>query len=159
VCYFSLKMSIGLVLAVILVGIVLILLEVLVIPGVGVAGILGAMLVVGGVVLAYTKSMAFGHAVLAFSAFLSVIAFYFSLKSKTWNKVSLKDSIATRVNELNGIEVGNTGIALSRLAPVGKAEINGLEFEVQSIEGYIEEQSKIKVVAIELNKIYVSKIS
>jgi membrane-bound ClpP family serine protease len=152
-------MSIGLVLAVILVGLVLILLEVLVIPGVGVAGILGAMLIIGGVVLAYTKSMAFGHAVLAFSAILSAISFYFSLKAKTWNKVSLNDSIATRVNELNGIEVGNTGIAVSRLVPIGKAEINGLEFEVESVEGYIEEQSKIKVVAIEANKIYVRKIN
>lgn len=152
-------MPIGLVLAVIIVGLVLILLEVLVIPGVGVAGILGGMLVIGGVALAYTKSMAFGHAMLAFSAVLSGLSFYFSLKAKTWNKVSLKDSIDARVNELSGIEAGNKGIALSRLAPIGKAEINGLEFEVESTEGFIEEQATIEVVNIEVNKVWVKKIS
>lgn len=152
-------MSIGLVLAVIIVGLVLILLEILVIPGVGVAGILGGMLVIGGVALAYTKSMAFGHGMLAFSAVLSGITFYFSLKAKTWNKVSLKESIDTRVNELSGIEVGNKGIALSRLAPMGKAEINGIECEVESNEGLIDEQATIEVVSIEINKVWVRKIN
>lgn len=151
-------MSVGLVLAVIVVGLVLILLEVLVIPGVGVAGILGGMLVVGGVVLAYTKSMAFGHGMLAFSVVLSGVTLYFSLKAKTWNKVSLKESIDTRVNELSGIEVGNKGIALSRLAPIGKAEINGLECEVESIEGLIEEHSAIEVINVDGNKVWVKKI-
>lgn len=152
-------MSIGLVLAVIIVGLVLILLEILVIPGVGVAGILGGMLIIGGVVLAYTKSMAFGHGMLAFSVVLTGISLYFSLKAKTWNKVSLKESIDARVNKLSGIEVGNKGIALSRLAPIGKAEINGIECEVESSEGLIEEQATIEVVSIEFNKVWVRKIN
>ncbi len=151
-------MSIGLVLAVIIVGLILILLEVLVIPGVGVAGILGGMLVIGGVALAYTISMAFGHAMLAFSALLSGLSFYFSLKAKTWNKVSLKESIDARVNELSGVEAGCKGVAISRLAPIGKAEINGNEYEVESTEGYIEEQAAIEVVSVETNKVWVKKV-
>lgn len=151
-------MSIGLVLAVIIVGLILILLEVLVIPGVGVAGILGGMLVIGGVALAYTKSIIFGHAILAFSAVLSGLSFYFSLKAKTWNKVSLKESIDARVNELSGVEVGAKGVTISRLAPIGKAEINGNEYEVESIEGFIEAQSVIEVVSVETNKVWVKKV-
>lgn len=150
-------MSIALVLAVIIVGLILILIEILVIPGVGVAGILGGMLMVGGVVLAYSKSMVFGHAMLIFSAVLSGISLYYSLKSKTWNKVALNDSIDARVNELIGIEIGNKGITISRLAPIGKAEINGNEYEVESTEGYIEAQSNIVVVSIQPNKIWVKK--
>lgn len=151
-------MSIGLILAVIIVGLILILLEVLVIPGVGFVGILGGMLVVGGVALAYTKSMAFGHAMLAFSAVLSGFSFYFSLRAKTWNKVSLKESIEARVNELSGVEAGCRGVAISRLAPIGKAEINGNEYEVESAEGFIEEQAAIEVVSVETNKVWVKKV-
>jgi membrane-bound ClpP family serine protease len=152
-------MSVGLVIAVIIVGLILVLLEILVIPGVGVAGILGGMLIIGGVVLAYTKSVNFGHSMLAFSAVLTGVSFYYSMRAKTWNKVALNESLEGKVNviEKDSVKQGDIGTSISRLAPIGIAEINNKEFEVESIDGFINEHSTIEVVNIQGNKIIVKQ--
>ncbi len=53
------------------------------------------------------------------------------------------------------IKVGDRGKAMTRLAPMGKIEVNGIVREAKSLEGYIDEHSDIEVVAVEGTRISV----
>jgi membrane-bound ClpP family serine protease len=63
----------------------------------------------------------------------------------------------TNVIEADSVKVGDEGISISRLAPMGKALINNQYFEVSSSGDFIDEQSKVVVTKIEFNKIYIKK--
>jgi membrane-bound ClpP family serine protease len=63
----------------------------------------------------------------------------------------------TNVIEADSVKVGDEGIAISRLVPMGKALINNQYFEVSSSGDFIDEQSKVVVTKIEFNKIYIKK--
>lgn len=142
----------------ILIGIILILLEVLVIPGFGVAGILGMGTMVVGIYGAYENygSLA-GHYTLAATLVLSGITAYFTLKSKTWKRIMLNQNIDSKTNviDTNAIKIGDTGITISRLAPMGKAFINNEYYEVSTYGQFIDQNTEIEVIKIEGNKIFV----
>ena len=53
------------------------------------------------------------------------------------------------------IQPGDTGITIGRLAPMGKARINGEVVEAQSSGVFIDHQVEIRVVKTHLNKIIV----
>jgi len=142
----------------ILIGLIFLVLEILVIPGATVVGILGFALVLLGVIQSYLVygSMA-GHITLVATIIATFITIYYTLKSKTWNKAMLKDEIKGKVNELDpGIKVGDTGKSISRLAPTGKALIKGILLEVQSMEGFIDHERDIIISKIEDNKVFVN---
>lgn len=142
----------------ILIGLVFLVLEILVIPGATVVGILGFALVLLGVIQSYLVygSLA-GHLTLGITIVATFITIYYTLKSKTWNKAMLKDEITGKVNELDPrIMVGDTGKTISRLAPSGKALIKGILLEVQSMEGFIDHEKEIIVSKIEDNKVFVN---
>ena len=145
----------------ILVGFLFLLLEILVLPGTNVAGVIGFALLAIGVWQAYAGygTMA-GTITLGGTLLFSVLALYYSLKSKTWEKVSLKTEIDGKVNLVDEttIKIGDKGIAISRLAPMGKAMINGKYFEVKTNGEYVDENTKVKVIEIDHNKIWVEPI-
>ena len=53
------------------------------------------------------------------------------------------------------LSVGDTGKAVTRLAPIGTARFDGKSYEVKSLEGMIDAGTDIEVVLFEDNKIYV----
>lgn len=143
---------------IVLVGFLFLLLEILVLPGTNVAGFIGFILIAIGVWQAYMiYGKLAGTLTLAGSVIFSVVALYYSLKSGTWDRASLKKKIDGKVNviDTNNIHVGDEGKAVSRLVPMGKAMINGQYCEVQSKQGYIDQGSQIVVKSIEYNKILV----
>jgi len=79
------------------------------------------------------------------------------LRSKTWRKLALKESVDSTIDSFEGYipKVGDTGITVSRLAPMGKVQINNYEFEARSQNSYIDENSEIEVIAVESNKVIV----
>jgi membrane-bound ClpP family serine protease len=140
-----------------LAGLILLLLEILVVPGTTVVGILGFALVSFGIYETYTVygSLA-GHLTLGLTILISVVAMYFSLKSRTWKKAMLHDKITGKVNELDvDIKPGDIGKSISRLAPSGKAEFDGKYMEVHSMGDFIDHQQAIVIAKIEDNKIFV----
>ncbi|MCF8378344.1 MAG: NfeD family protein [Bacteroidales bacterium] len=142
----------------ILIGFLFLLLEILVLPGTNIAGIIGFILIAIGIYQAYASyGTLAGSLTLGGSVILSVIFLYIALKSNTWNKASLKKNIDSKVNlvDLNKIKVGDTGKAISRLAPMGKAYLNGEYYEVRSNGELIDEGSEIEVIKINVNKITV----
>ena len=56
------------------------------------------------------------------------------------------------------IKAGDRGTALTRLAPMGKIEVNGIVREAKSLEGYIDEHSGVEVVSVEGTRISVKLI-
>ena len=144
----------------IIIGLIFLVLEVLVIPGVGIAGIIGFILIAVGVWQAYAGyGMVAGHLLLAGTFILTVLTLILSLRGKTWRKLALSTQINSKVNVIDHdlIKTGDTGKTVSRLAPMGKAQINGEFYEVSTNGDFIDQQTEIVVEKIEYNKIIVKR--
>ena len=144
-------MSLIAILLLILLGIFLFLVEFLLVPGVTVAGIAGFILLVGAVYMGYNSlGTPEGHYILAGAVFLSVVIIAYSLRSRTWKRLMLDSTISGKVSkyEEEKVKVGDEGVAVTRLNPMGKVLINGEYLEAKSIGPYIEQKKKIKVVNI-----------
>jgi len=142
----------------IVVGFLFLLLEVLVLPGTNIAGFIGFILIAIGVWQAYAAYGGLaGSLTLAGCIVFSVVGLYFSLKAGTWKRASLKSNIDSKVNIVDEqkIRIGDTGRAVSRLAPMGKATINNEYYEVKTQGEYLDAGTEIEVIEIEFNKITV----
>lgn len=144
------------------VGFLFLLLEILVLPGTNIAGVLGFVLLGIGIWQAYAVYGGFaGTIALILVVIFSIIALYFALKSQTWKRAALNKNIEGKVNVIDGekIKPGDKGKAISRLVPMGKAIINGEYYEVKTDGEFIDQETEIEVVKIEYNKIFVKKIN
>jgi membrane-bound ClpP family serine protease len=144
-------MTLFIIILLIVLGVVLLLLEFLVIPGITLAAIGGVLMIAGGIYLSYDHyGTAIGHwTVLATIVFCGgVLAL--ALKSKTWNKIMLNAEVDSKVDKLEeeSITIGDQGVCMSRLAPMGKIKINKTIVEAKSTGAYIDEKSKVEVVGI-----------
>ena len=74
-----------------------------------------------------------GVVVIAVTLLLSLITVIFSLRAKTWQKLSLQKNIDSVSSELpeHSVEVGAHGVAISRIAPIGTIEVNGKRYEAK----------------------------
>lgn len=144
----------------ILVAIVLVLLEIFLLPGITVAGIGGALFAIGGVIYAYTVSPLTGHITLVASIVSFGIAFAWLLRSKSFSKVALHTDVDSKLTSSRdlGIEVGDEGITISRLAPIGKARIKDIAVEAKSIGDFIDEETPIVVVRVDGYNVLVTTI-
>ena len=145
-------------LTLILVGIVLLLAELLLVPGVGVAGILGVLSLCGSsyYAFAFLGGIQGGIVTVVNIALLSILL-YFALRAKTWKKLEL-DTVIDKKEEACAICPGDKGRTVTRLAPMGKARINDRSFEVTAVEGMIGPGVEVEVVHIENGKIYVRTV-
>lgn len=148
------------VIALIVVGLLLIVAEVIFIPG-GIVGIVGLIFSGFGIYLSFTY---FGNDVGLWVTLASTVLFgvslYFSFKKGAWDLFSLKGTIGSKVNEglTSKLKPGDEGVALSTLKPIGKAEFEGVEHEVRSKGEYIESGTTIRIIRIENNNIFVEPI-
>jgi membrane-bound ClpP family serine protease len=146
----------------ILLGIVLFLMEVLVIPGIGFAGIGSFVLMALGVFLSYHH---YGNEVGNYTLLGSVIFFVgmtvYAMRAKTWKRLSLETAINSRVNVVSKEEVsaGEEGIAVSRLAPMGKIMVNNKIYEGKSQGEYIPENTPIIIIKVNESNLIVKPIN
>jgi len=153
-------MSIALIIILILLGILLFMIEFLLIPGITVAGIGGAILMIGGVILGYHHhGMQVGNMILLGTVVFSILTLYFVLKSRTWKKIMLDSKIDSKVNLLERnetmIKEGQEGVSVTRLNPMGKVLINGEYYEASCQNQFLDEQTPIVIIKISDNKIIV----
>jgi len=152
-------MTIFIIILLIVFGIVLLLLEFLVIPGVTLAAIAGILMIGGGIYLSYEHyGNIIGNITVLSTLILSVSVLALALKSKTWNKIKLKTEVNSKVSkdEVDEVAVGDLGISVSRLAPMGKIKVNKMILEAKSTGVYIDEKTKIEIVGI-IDKIIIVK--
>ncbi len=153
-------MNTTLLIIVLILGIVLLTLEIVALPG-GIAGAFGAGLIAFGVWQTYALfGTRTGTIVLLCSIALCVLLLALFMKRKTWNRFSLEEESSSKVNQLDShISVGTHGTTISRLAPTGKALIDGQQVEVHAVNKYIEPDRPIEVVGIEGYRIDVAETS
>lgn len=153
-------MSLTGIIILLLIALLLIFLEVFVLPGINVSGIAGIILLMAGIYLAYKNIGApTAHYVLAATLLLSILILVFGLRSSTWRKVSLNTAVDGKVvNFTDGsINVGDRGVAITRLGPIGKVLINGIEAEAKSAN-IIDAKTEIEVTEIDGNEIIVKSL-
>lgn len=151
----------GFIITLILVGLVLIFAEILLIPGVGVAGVLGLLSLGGSCFYAFTQmSTTAGIIVTVINVALIVGLTIWVLRAKTWKKLTLETNIVSKAvpSERISISVGEKGRTVTRLAPMGTVLFGESAVEVKALEGMIDPDVDVKVVLIENEKIYVSTI-
>ncbi|MBO4752542.1 MAG: hypothetical protein J5526_07345 [Bacteroidales bacterium] len=143
--------DIALIIIVLAVGLILLTLEIVALPG-GIAGSIGLLMLAFGIWWTYKSyGNTAGSLVLVGCIALTVVFLVFLLKSKTWKKFSLKEESDSKVNQIDRktIQVGAHGKTVARLAPTGKALIDGVLVEVHAINKFIDPDKPIEVIAVE----------
>ena len=146
----------------ILVGLLMMILEIIVIPGAGFAGVIGFILMAVAIWFAYTREgVMAGNITLGATLAINVVGLVLALRSKTWKNAMLKTVNTGKVNTIKEgeLKVGDIGTAISRCAPMGKAEFNNVFYEVSTLSEFIDQKQKIEIIRISGNKIYIRKIN
>ena len=141
-----------LILILVLIGVLLLVAELVLLPGISVAGI-GSLLAFGAAIFyAFIQyGVLIGLVTLTAAVLLSVLAVFISLRANTWQRLSLKatiDSTSTPTPQQN-ILVGQTGTTLTRLAPMGKVRVGEVTAEAKTIDGYINPRQSVEVIGFE----------
>ena len=155
-------MTILIILFLIFLGILLLLIEFTIIPGITIAGVGGFLLLGASVYMAFdTYGVLPGIITLSFVLIIVPILFYKFFKSKSGKKMVLESEITGRVDEIdnNNIHIGDEGMTIGRLAPTGKVKINNQTMEAKAVNGFIDHQVKIKVVEILKTQVIVEPIN
>lgn len=147
--------------ALILFGIIMMFVETLLTPGVGVAGVLSLFSLAASCWYSFTFiSGTAGIWVTIACCVLVLVCVMLMLRSKTWKHFELDTQINSRVNiESDKVIVGETGVTLTRLAPMGTAEFSHTTCEVKSHDNnMIDAGTQVEVVKIEDKKVIVKTI-
>lgn len=141
----------------VIIGILLLIMEFLVFPGVNVAGVVGMVCVGVGIYLGYYYfGSPTGHFILIAVALAGGGVTVYALRANTWKRLSLNTSIEGSVEGVDAsIREGDTGVSVGRLAPMGKVRVGDAVVEAQSQSGYIGENSQVTVLKVYKNKIIV----
>lgn len=154
-------MSITLIIILLVLGLVLLTLEIVALPGM-VAGIFGISMMTFSIWRCYVDYGAqAGHWALLCSIAACVVLLIIFMKSRTWKKFSLDDENKSRVNEIDplSVQIGSRGYTVARLAPTGKALIDGKLVEVHAVNQFIDPDKAIEVIGIEGYRIDVKEVS
>ncbi|MDX9846479.1 MAG: NfeD family protein [Tenuifilaceae bacterium] len=162
-----------------IVGLILIAVEVFALPGFGVAGISGIILVIIGLTVALIDNDIFRDvrpfswievlqplALVAFSILAgligSIILSRKLITSPAFPSLALNSSL-TQEEGYIGVDkhqkdmLGKTGIAVTVLRPSGKVQIDDEIFDAVSDEGFINKNEEVKVIKDEAGQIYVMR--
>jgi membrane-bound serine protease (ClpP class) len=160
-------------LIIILVGVALLLIEVLFIPGFGVAGIAGIGIILWGLyalllpdipVSEEIKSMALTGLIIGILGGIVALFLLFRLmiKTKFWTKLTSPgiESQEAGFNTSIGLEdeVGKKGVAVTDLRPSGWITVNENRIFVVSEGDYIDQGDPVIILSVEGNRVVVRKI-
>lgn len=135
-------------------------LEIFIIPGTSLAGIVSAACLIGANVLVFDSyGLSAGIIVLAASLIVCLVAGIWMLRSKALDRISLKrtiDSTAATEEQLS-VKVGDQGIALTRLALIGNADFDGKIVQVQSADGFLDEKTPVVITRVIDGQVWVKR--
>ena len=137
----------------ILFGLLFLLAELVLLPGVSVGAILALVCYGSSIYLAFRDyGTVGGVVVIAVLVLLSLIVVVVSLRARTWQRFSLRQEIRSSsmaVLPAEELRIGDRGRTLSRLSPMGKVEIGGRIYEAKSTGAYVDPQREVEVVGFE----------
>ncbi len=142
-----------LIIVLVLAAVFLLVAELILIPGMSVAGI-GSL--VAGAIAVWRGFAIYGPAggliVLAALITLYIAATAISLRARTWKRFSLTDNIdgtSQRLPQECEVKVGDHGVTLTRLAPMGKVRIGQCTFEAKSADAYVDPHREVEVTGFD----------
>lgn len=161
------------------VGLILILLEIFVIPGFGIAGISGIVLTITGLTLSLVRNIDFDFTFvpkgsLSLSLLMVSVAMALPLilliafgqklfESRVFKKMGVEaemktsDGFSVRSNTLQGL-IGSDGIAITNLRPSGKVEINGEQYDSIADGSFIAKDAPVKVIKVQATYLIVQAV-
>ncbi|MDD4225062.1 MAG: NfeD family protein [Mariniphaga sp.] len=155
-------MSLLAIILLIFLGLLLLLIEFAVIPGITIAGVGGFILLGLSVYIAFTSFGSVpGFLTLAFVLIASPLLIYYFFKSKSGKVMVLDSRIEGNIGAVDQekIHPGDIGRTIGRLAPIGKVKINGEIVEARSTGSFIDHNTEIKVIKILSNSLIVEPVN
>ena len=154
-------MSWTLIIITLVIGLILLALEIVVVPGL-IVGLCGAGLMIFSIWQTFVTYGTMSGTILLVSTIAAcVILIAIFMKTKTWKRFTMNEESDSKVNQIDKstIQIGAQGVTIARLAPTGKAIINGEQVEVHSINQYIEPNKKIEVINVDGYRIDVREVT
>lgn len=140
----------------ILVGLALVAVEITLVPGTNVIGVMGVIGAATGVVVAFVEGgMVGGMGALIGTILAGAALGYLLYESGAWNRFVLTDSIrrdaeADQAEEVSRTSlIGRTGIAATPLRPEGVVDLGGERVEARTEGAFVAAGSAVRVVAID----------
>ena len=141
-------------------GLALFLVEVFLVPGITLTGIASACCLIYANYYAFTTlGVVGGNVTLALSVVGAIAVVIWFFRSKTVDRLSLKETLSYRPDPLRGLslKVGDKGVARTRLALIGTAEFGGQLIEVKSADGFLDEKTPLIIERIEEGMVFVTR--
>lgn len=141
-----------------LIGLILVIAEILFVPGTTIVGIIGVFVTAVGIYYAFmTFDRQVAGLVLVATLVLNFGALFYGFRTGAWKKFALKSTIKSRAfdDRLKGLEIGMKGITISDVKPIGKAEIGEGIYEVKSESGFISVGTSVFITKLENNTIII----
>ncbi len=143
-------------------GLILVVAEIVFVPGTTLVGVIGFCFLIVGVGLSFKYfGGEIGWVTLGVTSVACGGLLYFSFTTDAWKRFSLKSSSSGKLNEgeLDNLVVGMEGQTVSALRPIGKAELNNQTVEVKTNGDYLDSGSRIRIIKIISNQIIVEPIN
>jgi membrane-bound serine protease (ClpP class) len=137
--------------AVLVLGLLLIFAEVAIVPGFGVAGVLGLLALLAGTVAAWTELGSFwGGLTLAASVIAAGVMLVWLPRSRAARLMVLEHSQAEAVSqEDRSALVGRRGVTVTPLRPIGRVRFGSDEVDVMTEGEYIGSNEEVEVMTVE----------
>ncbi|MBQ9138890.1 MAG: NfeD family protein [Alistipes sp.] len=146
----------------ILLGILFLIAELVLLPGVTFGAILAMACYGGAIWYAFdTLGVTAGVVTIVIVAIVSLISIVFSLRAKTWQRFALRQEIdsTSMPKPETELSVGAVGVAVSRLSPMGKVQFGEKVYEAKSADVFIDQREQVVVVGFENFSVIVRKKS
>ena len=150
------------VIGLIILGIFLIVAEIIFVPGTTVVGILVLAAMITGFYFGFDYFGAeTGWWILTLSMVSSTVILVVTFRQRSWERFALKTTNKSKFNEhlVESLKIGDEGVTVSALRPIGKADFNDKEYEVKSLGNYLNAGIPVKIIRIEQNNIYIEPIN
>ncbi len=145
-------------------GFILILLEIFVIPGINIFGILGFVTVVAGVVYAYLQLGLWPAAATAGAALLGTGALLAALfRARAWRRLVLESATSRQLGYTAGGSqrdhlLGQRGEAVTQLRPAGRARFGAETIDVLTEGAFVERGALVEVLRVAGSKVVVQPV-
>ena len=149
-------------------GVLLLFIEIVVLPGFGAAGIPGVVLIVAGIGLVWVQfglktSLIYASATFALTVPMAILGLWLLRRTKL-GKSFILDTAANRSDGFQAPPqdlvnlVGKSGKSLTPLRPAGTALINGQRVDVVTLGDFIEAEVEVEIILVEGNRVVVRNL-
>lgn len=141
-------------------GILMIVAEILFVPGL-IVGLLGGLFIIMGIGWTWQVYGATAGMITAgISLIITVTSIWAAFKTGFWQKFSLQGKLEGRMNVIdqNDVQTGDRGAAVSSLRPMGTVKVNGKRFQASTEGEMVPPNYPVIVVRVDPDKLIVSPI-